>query len=155
MERNLPADTIVSANSKAQQNWGHIDHGFFMTDDDTVFCVDRSFVPGVLQHKTIHEIKSYFPSEKKQRAINNFEHLLDESKGYEQVVSFNTNVLVVDPHNVIFSDHYSVLFDHLASLGIKCHAAPLRHKTFWAAGPHCVTLDIQRRGNKRKIINEI
>jgi hypothetical protein len=63
--------------------------------------------------------------------------------------------LVIDTHNVIFSDHYDVLFDHLASLGIQCHVAPLRHNTFWAAGPHCVTLDIRRRGKKRKIINEI
>ena len=155
MQRNLPANTIVSANSDALQNWGHIDHGFFMTDDDTVFCVDRSFVPEVLQNKTIHEIKSYFPPEKKQRIVQNFEHLLDESKGYEQVVSFNTNVLVVDPHNVIFSDHHAVLFDHLMSLGVRCHVAPLRHRAFWAAGIHCVTLDIKRRGNKRKIVNEV
>jgi N-dimethylarginine dimethylaminohydrolase len=155
MQRNLPANTIVSANSDALQNWGHIDHGFFMTDDDTVFCVDRSFVPEVLQNKTIHEIKSYFPPEKKQRIVQNFEHLLDESKGYEQVVSFNTNVLVVDPHNVIFSDHHAVLFDHLMFLGVRCHVAPLRHRAFWAAGIHCVTLDIKRRGNKRKIVNEV
>jgi N-dimethylarginine dimethylaminohydrolase len=145
----------VSADSDALQNWGHIDHGFFMTNDDTVFCVDRSFVPKVLQNKTIHEIKSYFPPEKKQRIVQTFEHLLDESKGYEQVVSFNTNVLVVDPHNVIFSDHHAVLFDHLMSLGVRCHVAPLRHRAFWAAGIHCVTLDIKRRGNKRKIVNEV
>lgn len=155
MQRNLPPDTVVSASSDAMQDWGHIDHGFFMTDDDTVFCADRSFVPRVLQNKTIHELKVYFPPEKTQKVIRNFEHLLDESKGYEQVVSFNTNVLVVDSHNVIFSDHYAVLFDHLASLGIKCHVSPLRHRYFWAAGPHCVTLDICRRGKKRKIINEI
>jgi N-dimethylarginine dimethylaminohydrolase len=137
------------------RNWGHIDPGFFMTDDDTVLCVDQSFVPRVLQNKTIHELKSYFPPDKKQRLVKNFEHLLDESKGYEQVVSFNTNVLVVDPHNVIFSDHYSVLFDHMASLGVKCHTAPLRHSSFWASGVHCSTLDIRRRGEKRKIINEV
>jgi hypothetical protein len=155
MQRNLPAGTIVSANGDSMQNWGHIDHGFFMTDDDTVFCVDRSFVPQALQNKIIHELKLYFPQEKKQRVVRNFEHLLDESKGYEQVVSFDTNVLVIDAHNVIFGDYHDVLFDYMASLGIKCHAAPLRHNTFWAAGPHCVTLDIRRRGEKRKIINEI
>ena len=155
MKKNLAADTIVSADSDALQNWGHIDHGFFMTDDDTVFCVDRSFVPQALLDKTIHEIKSYFPQEKKQRVVVNFEHLLDESKGYEQVVSFNTNVLVVDSQNVIFSDHHAILFDYLASLSVKCHVSPLRHRSFWAAGIHCVTLDIKRRGNKRRIINEV
>jgi hypothetical protein len=112
-------------------------------------------VPRVLQNKIIHEIKLYFPPGKNQRIVQNFEHLLDESKGYEQVVSFDTNVLVVDPHNVIFSDYYDVLFDYLSSLGIQCHVAPLRHNTFWAAGPHCVTLDICRRGKKRKIIHEV
>jgi glycine amidinotransferase/scyllo-inosamine-4-phosphate amidinotransferase 1 len=152
MQRNLPVNTIVSADSDAQQNWGHIDHGFFMTDDDTVFCVDRSFVPRVLQNKTIHEIKLYFPPRKKQRVIQNFENLLDESKGYEQVVSFDTNVLVVDPHNVIFTTHNTKLFKLLDSLGVNSHVCPIRHGVFWEAGIHCLTLDIKRKGQSRTVV---
>jgi len=83
------------------------------------------------------------------------DRLLDPSKGYEQVVAFDTNVLVVDSHTVVFDSNMPELFEFLATLGVKCHVAPLRHRKFWASGIHCSTLDIRRRGNKRKIINEV
>ena len=155
MQRNLPLDTIISADSSCMQNWGHIDHGFFMINDETVICVDRAFVPKCLLDKKVYEIKQYLPPEKKQIEITNLDLLLDESKGYEQVVSFDTNVIVVDQHNIIWPENHPPLFEFLNSLGITSHIAPFRHRPFWAASVHCATLDIKRRGNKRKIINEV
>jgi hypothetical protein len=83
------------------------------------------------------------------------DQLLDPSKGYEQVVVFDTNVLVVDSHNIVFDSNMPELFKFLATLNVKCHVAPLRHRKFWASGIHCSTLDIRRRGQRRKIINEV
>jgi N-dimethylarginine dimethylaminohydrolase len=154
MRRNLPLDTVVENTNTTMCNWGHIDHGFFMIDDDTVICVDREFVPECLRNKTLHEIHQYLPKEIIDPATP-LSCLLDPSKGYEQVVAFDTNVLVVDSHNVIFDSNMPELFEFLATLNVKCHVAPLRHRKFWAAGIHCVTLDIKRHGNKRKIVNEI
>jgi glycine amidinotransferase len=154
MKRNLPSNTIISNNSTVMSNWGHIDHGFFMINDDTVICVNDSFVPVALCDKKIHCIEQYISSEQPAPAAQT-DMLLDESKGYEQVVSFDSNVLVVDPHNVVFNNNHPVLFEFLNSLGIICHVSLFRHRQFWAAGIHCVTLDIKRRGNKRKIVNEI
>jgi len=154
MRRNLPADTVIENVSTTMRNWGHIDHGFFMIDDHNVICVDREFVPECLRDKHIHEIHQYLPKEMVDPATP-IDRLLDPSKGYEQVVAFDTNVLVVDSHNVVFDNNMSELFEFLASLGVKCHVAPLRHRKFWASGIHCSTLDIRRRGNKRKIINEV
>jgi glycine amidinotransferase len=154
MRRNLPLGTVVENTNTTMCNWGHIDHGFFMIDDDTVICVDRKFVPECLRNKILHEIHQYLPKEIIDPATP-LSCLLDPSKGYEQVVSFDTNVLVVDSHNVIFDSNMPNLFEFLATLNVKCHVAELRHRKFWAAGIHCATLDIKRRGNKRKIVNEI
>ena len=154
MRRNLPPDTVIENTNTTMRNWGHIDHGFFMIDDHTVICVDREFVPECLRDKHIHEIHQYLPKEMVDPATP-IDRLLDPSKGYEQVVAFDTNVLVVDSHTVVFDNNMPELFEFLATLGVKCHVAPLRHRKFWASGIHCVTLDIRRRGNKRKIINEV
>lgn len=154
MRRNLPADTMVENTSTTMRNWGHIDHGFFMIDDYTVICVDREFVPECLRDKHIHEIHQYLPKEMVDPATP-IDRLLDPSKGYEQVVAFDTNVLVVDSHNIVFDNNMPKLFEFLATLDVKCHVAPLRHRKFWASGIHCSTLDIRRRGQKRKIINEV
>jgi len=154
MRRNLPPNTVVENAGTTMRNWGHIDHGFFMIDDHTVICIDGGFVPKCLRDKHIHEIHQYLPTEMFDPA-SPIDRLLDPSKGYEQVVAFNTNILVIDSHNIVFANHMPELFEFLATLDVKCHVAPLRHRKFWAAGPHCVTLDIRRRGNKRKIVNEI
>jgi N-dimethylarginine dimethylaminohydrolase len=153
MKRNLPTDTVIDTNN-VMKNWGHIDHGFFMTNDQTVFCLNKSFVPECLKNKTVHEIEKYMPDPLIQTG-SNVSTLLDESKGYEQTVSFDTNVLILDSSNIVVSSVAPKLFDFFNSLGINCHVAPFRHRDFWAAGIHCVTLDIRRRGKKRKIVNEI
>ena len=154
MRRNLPPNTVVENAGTTMRNWGHIDHGFFMIDDHTVICVNREFVPECLRDKHIHEIHQYLPNEMVDPATP-IDRLLDSSKGYEQVVAFDTNVLVVDSYTVVFDSNMPELFEFLATLGIKCHVAPVRHRKFWASGIHCSTLDICRRGNKRKIINEV
>jgi glycine amidinotransferase len=154
MRRNLPPDTVVENAGTTMRNWGHIDHGFFMIDDHTVICVDREFVPECLRNKHMHEIYQYLPKEMVDTATP-MDQLLDPSKGYEQVVAFDSNVLVVDSHTVVFDSHMPELFEFLATLNVKCHVAPIRHRKFWASGIHCSTLDIRRRGNKRKIINEV
>jgi len=36
--------------------------------------------------------------------------------------------------------------------GITCHIAPIRHNHFWDGGIHCLTLDVKRNGNRRKVV---
>jgi hypothetical protein len=164
VRRNLPeAQLISNINNTKMNNWGHIDHGFFMTDDNTVFCQDKSWVPKCLQHKTIYEVGP-LPGDTvvddflKAYAISNGKYSSDwiaQWKGYDQPVNFDTNVLVVDSTNVIFSSKVPVLFDIMESKGITCHVAPQRHGAYWEGGVHCLTLDVKRRGIKRKIVNEL
>jgi glycine amidinotransferase len=154
MRRNLPTHTVIENTGTTMRNWGHIDHGFFMINDDTVICVDREFVPECLRDKTLHEVYQYLPKQI-MAPDTPIDSLLDPSKGYEQVVVFDTNVLVVDAHNVIFDNNMPELFEFLAGIGITSHVSAVRHRKFWASGIHCMTLDIRRRGKKRKIVNEI
>ena len=154
MRRNLSADTIVQNDNTAVENWGHIDHGFFMTDDHTVFCVDKTFVPKCLLDKKIYSFGHLI------NPVDNVVHpelnaLLDDVKGYEQVVLFYSNVIVVDSKNVIFNECNPEIVEFFKQHGITCHICTFKHTAFWAASLHCLTLDIKRRGEKRKIVNEV
>jgi hypothetical protein len=77
---------------------------------------------------------------------------LENWRGYVQEVCFDLNVLVIDRHNIVFARHLPNLFAKLKALQIDCHVIPQRHYLFWEGGIHCSTLDIKRKGTKRKII---
>jgi hypothetical protein len=154
MQRNLPENIIVHSNN-ILENWGHVDHGFFMTDDDTVFCVGNKFVPECLSNKTVYDITPYINSSKLKVNEHMLSALLEDSKGYDQIVAFYGNVLVIDSHNIVMNEANPELIEFFATKQITCHISPFRHTGFWFGNIHCLTLDIKRRGNKRKIIDEV
>jgi hypothetical protein len=154
MQKNLPKNTIVDSNN-ILENWGHIDHGFFMTDDNTVFCIGKEFVPSCLSNKIIHDITPYIDPSKLTVNEHMLSTLLEEGKGYDQIVSFYGNLLVIDSHNIVMNEANSELIDFFKSKQITCHISPFRHTGFWFGNLHRLTLDIKRRGKKRRIINEI
>jgi hypothetical protein len=164
MKRNMTDTTFIANDSRNPKGWGHIDHGFFMTDDNTVFCSNLDWVPSQLKDKRVIEIGKYFnkfgtdkfgedllatPGRLSSQWL---EKWLLEWKGYAQEVNFDTNVLVVDSNNVIFSHYHSELFEFLKNLGVTAHVCAQRHGMFWESGVHCLTLDIKRTGQKRKIL---
>jgi hypothetical protein len=167
MLRNLPENTKVFSNdSFIYGNWGHIDHGWFMTDDETVFCKSIDWVPPVLRNKNLIQL----PSEKFEDELEEFKDFAEEYfedselflenyvkqwTGFDQMVHFLSNVLVIDSHNVMFSTESTATFDLLENMGIRCHVVPQRHSGFWEGGVHCMTLDLQRIGNRRTIVNGV
>jgi hypothetical protein len=136
-----------------------------MTNDDLVFCVNKSWVPEQLHNKEIVELQDYFEKFDDQKFITDFTNTsgkfsqewidkwLGEWKGYAQEVFFDSNVLVIDSHNVLFSNSQPRIFKVMEKYGINCHVVPQRHGLFWEAGIHCLTLDIARSGEKRSIIS--
>ncbi len=162
MQRNTDAK-IINNNNTVVDNWGHIDHGFFMTDDNTVFCINKEWVPEVLRNKNIIEMEGLFEkfafqdffkdykSHDGKLTVDWLERWLNEWKGYAQEVAFDTNVLVVDSKNIIFSNKQPKLFNLFESMGITCHVCEMRHGIFWESGVHCLTLDIKRQGERRNI----
>ena len=77
---------------------------------------------------------------------------LENWRGYSQEVCFDLNVLIIDRNNIVFARHIPKLFEKLKSLHIDCHVVEQRHYLFWDGGIHCSTLDVKRKGAKRKII---
>jgi N-dimethylarginine dimethylaminohydrolase len=164
MKRNLPENTIVPAGATHQQGFGHIDHGWFMTNDDLVFCVNKDWVPEPLQNKQIVELQDHFEKFDDVKFITDYsstegkfsdawiEKWLTEWKGYAQEVFFDSNVLVIDSNNVLFSNHQPAIFKVMEKYGINCHVVPQRHGLFWEAGVHCLTLDLVREGRNRTVV---
>jgi hypothetical protein len=162
VKRNINSRIISNFNT-AMNGWGHIDHGFYMTDDETVICRSKDWVPVFLRNKKIIELQGLYTEfdykeylEKNYNKTDKFsvewiDEWLTEWKGYSQDLAWETNVLVVDSQNLIFANNQPKVFEKLAELNIKCHVSPIRHGMFWEAGIHCLTLDVARRGNNRVI----
>lgn len=153
MERNCEGTLVKNVDTK-QDRWGHIDQGFYMTDDDTVFCVDISWVPQCLRNKKIIELNNrtfnYTDSLKdiQQGNKKNLFTWLEQWQGLAQDTAFESNVLVVDSKNIVSSIELPEVEAH----GITVHHVPIRHGMFWEAGVHCLTLDVRRNGSKRRVV---
>lgn len=161
-KRNINANFIINKNTCCNQ-FGHIDHGFFMIDNNTVIGL-KDWIPESLKNKNILIIDNYIqpaPIEEISADKSRYESRYDmewmnkwliQWKGYAQDVCFDTNILVVDSNTIIFANHQPHLFKELQKLNIQCIVCPLRHGGFWESGIHCMTLDIQRDDEFKKII---
>lgn len=164
LKRNLSDFEFIENHGTRAENYGHIDHGFIMIDDETVIHAGIDWVPLALRHLKLIDVEQYVPkaqtAQYKQDYISEggrynlswIERYLDNWKGYNQDVCFDLNVLVVDRNNLIFARALPELFQYLKTFGIECHVCEQRHMLFWEGGIHCSTLDVKRRGSSRSII---
>lgn len=164
-KKNITEVEIVANNSTVMNGWGHIDHGFFFVNDETIVCANKAWIPSYLQHKQIIEIGHYlkdhmsmledykkdFNATQGTHSEQWLETYLDKWRGYDQEISFDTNVLVLDHNCILFSREIPELFKHLEKYEIQCDYVPIRHGTYWEAGIHCLTLDVARAGLRRNI----
>jgi glycine amidinotransferase len=164
LKRNLADFAFIENQGTRAENYGHIDHGFIMIDDETVIHAGIDWVPAALRHLKLIDVEQYVPkaqtAQYKQDYISEggrynlswIERYLDNWKGYNQDVCFDLNVLIIDRNNLIFGRELPELFRHLKTFGIECHVCEQRHMLFWEGGIHCSTLDTKRRGSCRSII---
>jgi len=162
--RELPEFKFYSNTGTRFQGFGHIDHGFIMIDDETVIHAGIDWVPECLRNKQLIDVSDCLPALKLDRYAQDYaqarnkidvawlDKYLENWRGYSQEVCFDLNVLVIDRHNIVFARYIPDLFAKLKTLQIDCHVIPQRHYLFWEGGIHCSTLDIKRKGIKRKII---
>lgn len=166
MRRQFPDARILSNRGSVQDDLGHIDHGFFMTDDETVFAEKEFWAPGwITKNKNViylHDVvdtpdfANYDKGLTESQGKFSYDYLnlwMSEWKGYVQEVAFDFNVLVVDSKNIFISNEQPKLQELLDKRGITCHVSPIRHNHFWDGGIHCLTLDVKRRGERRKVVN--
>jgi hypothetical protein len=164
LKRNLPNFEFIENHGTRAENYGHIDHGFIMIDDETVVHAGIDWVPLSLRHLKLIDVEQYVPkaqtAQYKQDYISAggrynlswIDKYLDNWRGYNQDVCFDLNVLIIDRHNIIFGRALPELFQYLKTFGIECHVCEQRHMLFWEGGIHCSTLDTKRRGLRRSII---
>lgn len=162
--RELPEFKFYHNTNTRFHGFGHIDHGFIMIDDETVIHAGLDWVPECLRKKKLIDVSDCLPKLKLDRYVQDYaqacnkmdvawlDKYLENWRGYSQEVCFDLNVLVIDRHNIVFARHLPDLFAKLKTLQIDCHVIPQRHYLFWEGGIHCSTLDIKRKGIKRKII---
>jgi N-dimethylarginine dimethylaminohydrolase len=165
IQRNLPSTRFISNPGTVMRNFGHIDHGFLLVDDDTVIHAGIEWVPEVLRNKKLIDCKPFLPklvldnfmkdvkSTKSKYDIEWIDKYLENWKGYNQEVCFDLNVLILDSKNIIWGREIPDLFRFLKKEhGIESHVCNTRHSLYWEGGIHCSTLDIKRKGQSRKII---
>lgn len=165
MKRVLGHETIVNNDAEKNKGWGHIDGGFFNVRDDLVVTVTLNMLSSKLKNMKVIEVKGLFQEFDFKGMAKDYhntsgkyskewlEKWLYEWRGYAQDIAFDTNVLVIDKNNIIFTNYQPKLFARLEQEDINCHVCNLRHGLFWESGIHCVTLDIVREGNLRKILS--
>jgi N-dimethylarginine dimethylaminohydrolase len=164
IKKNLSDYKFIPNTDTIFENYGHIDHGFLLIDDDTVIHAGIEWVPNCLRNKKLIDVKAYLPQVNLENFLNDYtategrysqswlEKYLLNWRGYAQEVCFDLNVLILDSKNIIFGRELPELFQYLKTHGIECHLVPQRHGLYWEGGVHCSTLDIKRKGIKRSII---
>jgi len=77
------------------------------------------------------------------------EFLLDAQRfGNSKETVFEVNMLIVNEHNVICIAEDDRACRKLESIGITPHVIDISTCGFWDGGIHCLTLDINRQGEK-------
>jgi glycine amidinotransferase len=165
IKNQLPDFKIIENKNTWTENYGHIDHGFILIDDETVINAGDEWVPECLKSKKQINIKKFLPPFDSFEIYKNkfkekdgqfskswIEEYFNNWRGYDQKCCFDLNVLILDSKNVIFGREIPELFKFLKSYGIESYVIPQRHILFWEGGPHCLTLDVKRKGKKRTII---
>lgn len=118
-------------------------------DWEVVYLPNQSWwaIKPFLDLKEKNQGKWWIPgSEYDTEVVDVVESWLAHWTGYVAETVFDVNMLVIDPKNVIVSNHNDAVFEAFKRHGITPHVCPLRHRYFWDGGIHCVTADLHRDG---------
>jgi len=89
-----------------------------------------------------------------QDVIDCVETWLSHWVGYVEETVFDVNMLTVNPTNVIVNNYNKTVFEAFDRHGITAHVIPFRHRYFWDGGIHCITLDLDRSGERQDFFPE-
>jgi hypothetical protein len=78
--------------------------------------------------------------------VNHIDQFAQDWVGNVHETVFETNMLVVDDHNVIAIAEDPKLFRWLETQGINVTLCDFRCRGFWDGGLHCLTVDVIRDG---------
>lgn len=98
----------------------------------------------------------YAPNLEKNNSFN--EHIIKFALDWVGTFTesyFDLNCLVIDEQNVLMIGENTKLFTYLNKKGINVHSVPFRTRSFWDGGLHCLTVDIDRKGEVRDYFNKV
>jgi hypothetical protein len=101
------------------------------------------------QIKYQNHSKWWLPGEEKNKHFQEFvDTYLNHWVGEMEETVFDVNVLMVNEETMICNNYNKALFKQFKEVGIEPIVVPNRHRFFWDAGWHCVTLDVRRSGSQ-------
>ena len=89
----------------------------------------------------------YVDNEMDNTPLNNFvDKYLSEWLGFMEESVFEVNMLSIDENTILSLNYQKEVHNKLKSVGIEPIYTRFRHRHFWDAGLHCLTLDTVREG---------
>ena len=77
---------------------------------------------------------------------------LSEWVGYAKETIFDVNVLSLDENHVVVSNYNKEVFNFFKKHKIEPIICPWRHRYFWDGGIHCITVDLEREGEREQYL---
>lgn len=77
---------------------------------------------------------------------------LSDWVGYSEETVFDVNCLSLDESHVVVTNYNKKAFDYFKKHKIEPIICPFRHRWFWDGGIHCITLDIEREGERESYL---
>ena len=100
------------------------------------------------KEKNITQGKWWHPDAKQNPQLVNFiNKWLNNWVGFAEETIFEVNMLSVDEKTIISLNHQEDIHKKLEEHGINPIYCRFRHRNFWDAGLHCLTVDTLREGN--------
>ena len=93
--------------------------------------------------------KWWAPGEEENQQFKDFvDSWLEDWVGEIEETVFDVNVLMVNEKTCICNAYNEELFKQFKAVGIEPIVVKNRHRFFWDAGWHCVTVDVRRKGGQ-------
>ncbi len=77
---------------------------------------------------------------------------LSEWVGYAKETIFDVNVLSLDENHVVVSNYNKEVFNFFKKHKIEPIICSWRHRYFWDGGIHCITVDLEREGEREQYL---
>ena len=114
-------------------------------------CENQSWnkVAGWLNFKNKSQGRWWIPGEESNEYLQQFvDTWLNKWVRYVEETVFDVNMFSLSEEFVLVNNYDKEVFAFLKKHKIEPVICPIRHRYFWDGGLHCLTLDLQREGNR-------
>lgn len=138
---------------------GHADGRLALIKPGLIMIKDHNMVPKELKHWDTVQI-DLKPIPKYFRAIQSQNFYKDRVKswldtwiGYAEETLFDVNGVSIDQNTFITNGYDKDMSDKFKKHGVEVIPFNFRHRYFFDAGIHCITLDLSREGERKNYVN--